>query len=437
MSKRTLKLLALGLLNASAYHFAYVAYLYAVFEYAGFRYEPTSTGYMVWTYFIAVLPVLAARKSNEPSAVGCALIYVLSYVPIQLTLTFMWAEKTSELMALQSLVGLSMMVMFRASPAGRLAAVPTNDSDDSFFQPGPLTKAINLMSVLGLVMMTLELYPIMKLVSFEDVYDLRSGAAAIKTSSLTNYLIMWLTYCLGPFYIARALIKGRKLDWIFGLGILLLVYSATGSKLALLTPLFMFAMKYIDNGRGEFLTRFLTVVIVFISLIVMMIPQEGIVRWVNAIFLMRVFGSNGWTAAVYYEYFSEHGYTYYNHIGPVNALFSSYPYGDRSLGQEIAKFYFDSDEANFNAGFWASDGFAALGMTGMLFVTAFVFIFLKGLNAVTKHAPLRLINLWFLGFWMALMNAPLMTALLSCGGLLIMALLWFVKPKAKRTALCA
>ena len=439
MRNRTLKLLVLGLLNAAVFHFAYVDFLHAVFGYADFRYEPTSNAYFVWTYLVALLPVFASRESNEPSAVGCALIYALSYVPTQLTLTFMCADKSVDFMMLQALLALSMTVLFRVScPVRAVAAhAPGNLGVAVFFQPGRLTMTVHVLTLLGLVLLLLEFGSIMKFVSFADVYDLRSNFAEVKSSVLTNYLIMWLTYCFGPFYIARALIEGRRSDWIAGLVILMLVYSATGSKLALLTPVFMCALKYLENGRSEFLLRFLTAVVAFVGLIVLVIPDDGIMRWVNSIFLLRVFGSNGWTAAVYYEYFSSHGYTFYNHIGPINALFAAYPYGERSLGQEIANFYFDSNAANFNAGFWASDGFAALGMAGIPIVTFFLSLFMMKLNDLARHFPQRLINLWLLGFWMALMNVPLTTALLSCGGLLVIWLLWLVAPRAPAEAICA
>lgn len=434
MYNRTVKLFVLALLHAAAYHFAYVDFLYAVFAYFDFRYEPTSTGYMVWTYLAAALPVLATRESNEPSAVGCALIFVLSYVPVQLTMTFMWAEKTVELFVVQVMLILSMVALFRSCAPARAAEDAAPDYEAALFYPGPLTTSIHVMTVFGLLLLISEFHSIMKFVSFDNVYDLRSDAAAIQASTFTNYLIMWLTYCFGPFYIARALIKGRKADWAVGVGILFLIYSATASKLALMTPLFMFAMKYIDNGRDEFLMRFLIVVVVGIGFMVAVIPDEGILRWVNSIFLMRVFGSNGWTAAAYYEYFSTHGYTFYNHIGPINAVFGAYPYGDRLLGQEIAQAYFNLDNANFNAGFWASDAFAALGMVGIPIVTFFACLFLKSLNEVTRHFPLRLVNLWLLGFWMALMNVPLSTALLSCGGLLVILLLRLARPLPEESA---
>jgi hypothetical protein len=438
MRNRTVKLLVLGLLNAAAYHYAYVDFLYVMFDYAGFHYEETSNAYLVFTYLVAALPLLASRESNEPSAVGSALIYGLSYVPIQLTFTFLWVEKTVELVSIQSLLALSMTVLFRTAAPAREGSLPYElGYGEVFFERNRMTTAIHVLSILGLALMLIEFHSIMKIVSFEDVYDLRGDAAEIQASTLTSYLMMWLTYCFGPFYIARALIRGRKQDWAAGMAILVLIYAATGSKLALLTPLFMFAMKYIENGRDEFLVRFLTVVGVSVSVLVLVIPQEGILRWVNAIFLMRVFGSNGWSAAVYYEFFSSHGFTFYTHIGPVNALFGGYPYGDHSLGQEIARFYLNSETANMNAGFWASDAFAAFGLLGIFVVTAFLCWFMKELDRMARYFPLRLINLWLLGFWMALMNVPLSTALLSCGGLMALFLLRSMRPRQQVELVCA
>lgn len=429
MLNRSAKLLLLGLLNAAVYHFAYVDFLYVVFDYAGFHYEQTSSGYFVWTYLVAALPLLAARESNEPSAVGCALIYGLSYVPIQLTFTFLWSEKTAELLLIQTLLAMSMAVMFRnAAPARVCCAARDKAFENVFFEHNCLTTTIKVLSLIGLGLLLMEFHSIMKFVSFEDVYDLRGDAAQIKSSTLTNYLIMWLTYCFGPFYIARALVRGSVKDWTAGMVMFMLIYSATGSKLALLTPLFMVAMKYIENGRDEFLIRFLTIVVLSVSALVIVIPQEGILRWINAIFLMRVFGSNGWAGAVYYEYFANHGFTFYTHIGPVKALFGGYPYGENSLGQEIAKFYFNSDSSNVNAGFWASDAFAAFGVPGIPVVTVFLCWFMRHLDRLARNFPLRLINLWLLGFWMALMNVPLSTALLSCGGLMVVLLLRSISP---------
>lgn len=431
MTKRVTLLVVLALVNAVAYHLAYVHFLHRVFDYADFRYEPTTAAYLTWTYLVAVLPVISVRKSNSPSAVGAALLYVMSYVPIQLTLTFMWAEKTLDLVLLQGVMTLSMVTLFRAPTPYRHASVKRKTCHSAFFRIGPVTTTIYMLTGIALLLVVTQYHTVMRLTSFEDVYDLRSEASEINVSTVTHYLTMWISYAIGPFYIARAIFFSRKTDWIIGIFSLLVLYFAFGSKIALLTPLFMLAMSYIDNGRNEFLQRLLFMVGVFLIFIVFVVPDEGILRYINSLFLLRVFGSNGWTGAVYYEYFTSHALTFYNHIGPINAIFDAYPYGDNSLGQVIAQHYFSND-ANFNAGFWASDGFAALGIAGVPVVTLFLAVFMRVLDRLTISYPTRFINLWLLGFWMGLMNAPFTTALLSGGGLLILLFMWMGRLEQQR-----
>jgi len=355
----------------------------------------------------------------------------MSYVPIQLSLTFMWAEKTLELFLLQSVMALSMMTLFRAPISYQNATLKRAAGHSALLRVGPLTTTIYLLTGIALLLVVTQYHSVMRLVSFEEVYDLRSDAGEITASTVTKYLAMWLTYAIAPFFIARAIFYSRKSDWIIGICSLLILYLAFGSKIALLMPLFILSMSFIDKGGDQFFLRLLAIVGVFLIFIVLAVPDQGILRWINSVFLMRVFGSNGWTGAVYYEYFTNHALTFYTHIGPINAFFDAYPYGNNSLGQEIAQYYFSND-ANFNAGFWASDGFAALGMAGVPVVTLFLAVFMRVLDRFSNSYPTRFINLWLLSFWMGLMNAPLTTALLSGGGLLILLLLWMGKLQSLR-----
>jgi hypothetical protein len=426
MFARNTKLLFLALLNATAYHYAYVAFLHEIFGYADFRYEQTSGSYLVWTYLVTSLPIIAVRKSQSPSSIGATLIYVFNYVPIQLTLTFMAANKNAPLAFTQAILMLSMIVLFRSS-SGRPLPDQKTINYKALTQLNRFTVPIYLLTALGLLLVYSEYHSVMRVASFEDVYDLRTQASGIAVWAITDYLAVWISAVFGPFYIARALFLGRRIDWVVGILCFLTIYLAFGSKGALMTTLFMLFLKYLQKYHGEFSIRLLLAVSTFVLFAALFIPHEGVWGWINSIFLLRVFGSSGWTAAVYYEYFSSHAFTFYTHIGPVNALLGGYPYGENSLGQEIAKHYF-SNEANFNAGFWASDGFAAMGTAGIPVVTVLLGLFMRLLDRLAFHFPAQFINFWLLGFWMVLMNAPFTTALLSGGGLFIAMLLWLARP---------
>ncbi len=111
------------------------------------------------------------------------------------------------------------------------------------------------------------------------------------------------------------------------------------------------------------------------------------------------------------------------HIGPIAALTNAYPYGNLDLGQVIGRNYFLSEEANFNANFWASDGFAAMGIAGVPVVTAVVCLIWAGINRAARGFSTKFTVLWLAGFWQTLLNAPISVALLSGGGLIVMSLL--------------
>jgi len=139
---------------------------------------------------------------------------------------------------------------------------------------------------------------------------------------------------------------------------------------------------------------------------------------------MRTLATGGWTVSLYYEYFTANGYTYFSHIRIVDFFTHWYPYGGRSLGQIIGLEYSGSDLANFNANFWASDGFAAWGLWGIPVVTSALAAFFVLLNRIASYYETRFVALWMTGFWLALLNLPLSTAILSGGGGLVVLFLW-------------
>ncbi|MBX3588570.1 MAG: hypothetical protein KF796_18225 [Ramlibacter sp.] len=175
--------------------------------------------------------------------------------------------------------------------------------------------------------------------------------------------------------------------------------------------------------------QLLIALIACIGIVHWFLPAEGVSLWAKFLILVRVLGVGGWTLSTYSDYFTEHGYTYYLHIGPVKAIVGGYPYGNLSLGQAIGVHYSGTEEANFNANFWASDGFAAMGLLGISIVTLALGAVLLAFNRAASGYPARLTAPWSVGFWMALLNTPLTTALQSGGGLRIIVSLHSARKK--------
>lgn len=411
-----------ALVYGVVFQYAYMAYINPVFEYAHYLYLTPSVTSLLFTYVLVVAPVVAYRASLAPAAYGAALIFALCYVPAQLILLFNWQRAEGELALVQASVAASMAILLRVSTLGGNAAVVP------FRANRRLSAILGVLTVVSVVVFVFNYYQNMRFVSFEDVYDLRFETNQVDKGAFVNYLTTWLSYCFLPFYFARGVLRKNPIDIGIGLVGSLLIYAAMGSKAAILMGFVIYALHLLFESGKNFLFRLLAALAVAVTLIVSLFPDEGPLLWVKSILLVRVLGTSGWTMSTYYDYFTTNGFTFYTHIGPINALTGAYPYGEYSLGQIIGLQYSGSAEANFNANFWASDAFAALGIAGVPVVTAVLCAVFFAINRAAKGYSTEFVVLWLSGFWLALLNLPLSVALLSGGGLMTVLLLWGASP---------
>jgi len=421
-----LHLLCATLIYGVAFQYAYITYINPSFEYAHYLYFRPSLTSLLLTYLLLAAPIIAyqARASRlAPSAYGAALIFSICYVPAQLILLFNWQRSNGELVLVQVSIAASMAILLRASVLGVSSAKVA-----PFRAYRRLSVTIGVLTLVSVVVFILNYHQHMRLVSFEDVYDLRSESAQINKGAFVNYLTTWLSYTFLPFYFARGVLRKNFMDISLALLVNVLIYAATGSKAAILMGFIIYALHLLFGSGRNFLLRLLTTLSVVVVLTVSLLPDDGLLRWVKSIFLVRVLGTSGWTMSTYYDYFTTNGFTFYTHIGPINALTDAYPYGEYSLGQVIGLHYSGSAEANFNANFWASDAFAALGIAGVPVVTVVLCVVFFLINRSSKGYSTQFVVLWLSGFWLALLNLPLSVALLSGGGLLTMLLLWVASP---------
>jgi hypothetical protein len=404
-----------------AVHYAYVAYINPTFEYAHYTYLPFDTSSLLITYALAWVPVLAYRDTPHPAQAIVALLYAMSYVPIQLSLLFTLEKEYTEIVLPQLALAASMGILFRAA---RTSNRPINTEYRNFLL---LDSTVGVLAMLATLMVALPNLGRMRFVSFADVYNLRMEAAGVEQGAIEAYLVSWLSYCFVSYLFARGIIYRKWPLLLLGLAASVVLYMSTGAKASILMlPITYGVIKVWGDGRG-FLARVLMLLLAAIAVLTAVIPDFGVFMWAKSIILVRMIGSSGWTTTKYFEYFGDHGWTYYTHIGPIQALFGGYPYGQLLLGQVIGIAYSGSSEANFNANFWASDGFAALGSVGVFVITPFVAICLYLINRLTVVLPGAFTVGWMVGFMIALLNLPFTTALLSGGGGGFLLLAWWAK----------
>lgn len=424
-----MRTLLLAVLYIAAAHFAYVEYISPTFAYAHYIYlEPVQSSLLV-TYALTWGVVLFHRDSPHPSQMVAALIYALCYVPIQLSLLFTVERDYLAILPVQTALAFSMAVLFVAARQGPL---PSTTLGSRF---ASLDRGLGILTIAAIALIVATNAGHMRLVSFEDVYDLRTDSTAAPTNVLLGYLASWLSYCFISYFFARGLVDKK---WAFvGLGILgsFVLYMAAGAKASLLLlPMTVGVVALWKHGPG-FLSRTLLALLLLVLSVTVLLPDEGLGLWAKSILLVRVIGSSGWVAAKYFEYFDVNGYTFYTHIGPVNAIFGGYPYGEYGLGQLIGIERSGSELSNFNASFWASDGMAALGTAGVVVVTLPVALLLYAINCLTAVFHSRFTVAWITGFVVAMLNVPLATAMLSGGGGITLLMAWYATRLDKSQAL--
>lgn len=414
-----IKKIILSALYILAVHYAYVTYISPTFEYAHYTYLSPDLINLITTYFLTWLVVLAHRDTQHPSQAAAVLIYTLCYVPIQLSLLFTVERDYWYIFTAQLALAFSMGLIFLFSRSG---PVPKQAGVSGF---KALDLSLGLLTIATIILVVIANREHMRLVSFADVYELRFESATTPSNPLISYLTSWTSYCFISYFFARGIIHKKILHLCIGLVGSLVLYMATGAKASLLLlPMTICVLALWRNGPG-FLARTLLALIALIFILVTLLPDDGIFLWAKSIILVRIIGSSGWVASKYFEYFDINGFTYYTHIGPVNSIFSSYPYGDYLMGQMIGIEYSGSATANFNASFWASDGFAAAGIGGVLIITIPVILLLYLINHFATGFQNRFIVAWNTGFFVAMLNVPLSTALLSGGGIIILLLSWY------------
>lgn len=401
---------------AGAYHFVYVKYLNPLFDYAHYRIESRGLFEWVLIYAILIVPGIWQRSRNSAVGAGISLMYLLLYVPAIITMGMMWRMSDFSFFS----VSLSMLlgqIIIQGVISRRQRLIFESSSGEGVLRVGGHLSLIGF-SIVSVFVFIADNYMHMQLVGFDDVYDIRF-AANDSGGLLSGYLSMWLLGVSLPYILAVAFLRKSVLWCICGVGLSVLIYMGNGAKSALLMPVQVFLMGFIVSRDVDSTRRLATILTIVV--VVLLFADDDYFRLVKSLIFMRLFSVGGWTITNYYEFFSENGYTYYTHISIVGGLLGKVY--NLQPGRLIGLEYSESEEANFNANFWATDGVAAIGVLGIILVSVLVRVVLKGIIVVVRDKDQRAVSIFLTGIWLSLLNGSLFTTMLSGGGIIVYILL--------------
>lgn len=424
--------LVLGMLVYTAcFQWMYVKYLYPMFDYSGFDYNPPRTGYLVLAWILSVVPSLwMPIKLTRPSQLAYWVLYVTVIIPSMFVPLFAGLDSetsTSELM---------LTIFAGFAIAGCSYLLPLHR-----FRPAHLPRKL-FWRIVACVAAGLAAWILLvfrhhlQIVSFLDVYDLRDAANDVSEGSQVNYAFMLLTGAVNPFLMGCGLYYRRR--WLFVAGAVgqLLIYSVGGAKSAILSIVFVVGFYILFKfkvWRLPFALKFVSAALALLGGACVAYRLTGydpgpILTVALFVVLQRTLSLGGLGTAQYYDFFQKNPLTYFSHIKGVN-WFVHYPYS-HPIGQEIGLAYAGTTDLDATAHFWAADGIGGWGLPGIVLVSVLCALVFWALDSASRRHDPRFAALVTSFAALNLANISIFTTLLSGGlGLLIVGL-HFMPPGA-------
>jgi len=410
------------------FRWMYEYYLYPTWDYFGFHFEPPPWPYLALAWVLSVTPSLwMPIKLTRPSQLAYWVLYITVFIPSMFVPFYTGLDVPGEISLLMVTLYAGFAVMGGCYQVPLLRLNPARISRQAFW------KGFGLIAAALAIWMIVVFRGHMQFLSFNNIYDLRDIQNELSEGTLVNFAFMLLTGAFNPFLMGCGLIYRRK--WLFLAGILgqLLVYSVGGTKGSILSIAFISGFYVLFKaGRSPFALKLVLGTLALVGGLCLSYVLAGydpaplqLHSVALFVILMRTFSSNGLMTAWYYNFFQSNPHTFYSHVRGVN-WFVHFPY-DRSPALEIGSVYMGGNDADPTAHFWAIDGIGALGLPGVLLISAFCgLVFWTLDSAARKHDP-RLAALVTCYAAYNIANISIFTSLYS-GGLAILILALYLMP---------
>jgi hypothetical protein len=422
-------LLVLGIVTYLAcFQWMYIHWLYPLFGYYGFDFNPPAPEYVALAWILSVLPSLwMPLVLARPSQLIYWVLYSTAFIPSMFVPLYAGMNKPSEVAGLMLTLFAGLVISGFCYLFPLLKLRPRQLRKSQFWYGFAVLSG-------GLALWVMVAFRgRLQILSFMDIYDLRFAADDIMAGTRLNYALMWLSGAIDPFLMGWGLYY--KKPYLFLLGTLgqVLVYTSLGTKGSFVSIFFMLAIYLLLQGKRVPFALKLTwgLVALFVGLsvssVVIESEQSSLFGIVLFVVFMRTFAMNGLMTAWYYDFFQRNPQTHFSHIAGVSWVLH-YPYAN-TVGIEVGSFYLGDPTVDANGHLWATDGLAAFGLPGILLISVFcAFVFWALDSVAEKHDP-RLTALLVSYAAYNLANIGIFTSLLSGGLALLMVILYLMPPE--------
>lgn len=419
------------IIYALFYDFMYENVVYGLFSYmGGLDYvEMSPFKFCLWLIF-SVTPMVAYHKIDNAATFMCLFMYLFIYVPFIHGLFTIYGINNITLYSYCAVLCLFFLIYFGI---GKFQLLKKNIEFKPSFPFKYVEWCAILLTILFVAVRASSMHFVNIFTQLDVLYEMREeNASGLGDMGFILYIQGSLYGAFYPFMLVCYL--HQKCFFKTGLVLLgyFLLFMADMQKLTFLMPFALiglyYLIKYKENIICNRLHSYIIVGITVLSVVLFIFQSNDneILFTLLSIVLLRTVCVVGWLSQMYFHFFQDNPYTFYSHINVINTITNNYPY-DSPLGRAVAY-----GTQNANANLFLTDGMAAAGLPGIIFIGFVFFIILLFINSISYRyhkSDLFVIALPALSF---ILNVSIFTALLSDGFLMLVIILMFTEcPIAK------
>ena len=421
------------LLFCAGFNFAYVNWVSPTWGYWGLTYKSPNLSLLFLGYGLALLiSAVSPRRIDRPSHVIYWFCVFAVYIPGLFVPLYLQLDNSFDLLLLQlSLAGSMLLIaLFYRVRRFRIRPYP---ADTRLFW-----LVFWILFIAGNFAMVYTFRGMMHLVSFSDVYSIRTPAKQVlKANPEIAYISQFLATVMDPLLMGYGLVHRRRLLFVIGAMGEVLLYSTAAVKGQMVTPFIVLILYFsLKKDRSGWISQVALVFagMFFVLTIFAIGVQPGAIFNVAFFLLVRVFTIPGSEMAQYQHFFQTMPHTYLSHVGMVSRFLPN-PY-ELSIGEEVSSFYGITGKyglTNANASFFAMDGIAGFGLPGIILMGLLCALVFWILDSCARDFDLKFSVPVLATVIVSLTNVSMFTTLLG-NGLIAWMLLFLLMPRKMRTA---
>jgi hypothetical protein len=359
---------------------AYSLVIARSFAYEGYVYRDPGPLVLIGILALAVAPAFWLKISaNRPSLVVCWILYLIAYVPAQVIPYFTLNPPSRVLpwSAALFVAFVSMTLIIRRPPRRKFRSF---DSATLFWAliAVVLFVAYSVGSRYGLRLAAPHLSSVyISRFSYRNDVLVEGGGFA--------YFVAWSGNVINPLLMSYGWVKRKVALVVLGVLGQIALFSLTGFKSLLFSPLVLLALHLAARDGGRFFGGWIaatTAGLVALGLVTSLMIHND---FVSHVFVRRILATPGLLSADYLDFFSTHSKTLFGESLPgINN-----PYGI-SPAFVIGRAFFHNTQTSANANLFAA-GYAGLGEFGVILMSILAAIYLRFLDVVSEGKDWRLL----------------------------------------------